>query len=433
MMAWALFLLIISSLRTATEASRIRSASGTPAAVVDLPVLPGDVVRRVLLLLKPLLAVSWGGNAGTLGFVGGDSGGTFSLGTEISKTLLLAGGERLVAIGPRAGIVWQLGPLRRLSALRDGHARTNLEILDVRAFPDGERLITLGTDQVAVIWHVVSGSVLRRLDLYEMFAEHRFVRVLSGDVVVTGVSFKYDDPCVIWNATTGGALRSLMREGDRTRYLEASTCGRKVATLIKEGILLWDVASGSLEHVVPLQRRHFASCGIFVSSMGALVISQSPARIQIWSSTAEQQLRFLDMNGFIVDAILLPGESQLAAFSTDEAIVWDIASGEVVSRLDQGAIKDAGGDWALAAAGLVVAACESALFDIEGHFWHDRMMMDEFSHPGLGEELVKVVTVRAWDIVSGRLLHEAVREDSGTALGGACSIAVASTSDALAP
>lgn len=80
-----------------------------------------------------------------------------------------------------------------------GHLRV-ARCRSTQAFPDGDRVATIGTDRTMAIWRVSSGVLLLRTQLPEA---QRAVRVLvGGDRVVTGASLRIQDPALVacWRA-----------------------------------------------------------------------------------------------------------------------------------------------------------------------------------------------------------------------------------------
>lgn len=77
----------------------------------------------------------------------------------------LPGESRVLLAGAEgASAIWDLASSRMSVLLRGGHLAEVL-VYEAQALPDGERVVTLGSDMLAVVWNASSGEVLQRLQL----------------------------------------------------------------------------------------------------------------------------------------------------------------------------------------------------------------------------------------------------------------------------
>lgn len=145
---------------------------------------------------------------------------------------------------------------------------------EVQIFADGERLVTLGSGATGIIWAASSGEELQRLSLLPGVHFHRAVRLApDGERVVTGVSYHWDDPVVVWSVADGGSLVEVRQPADWVRSLAISPCGARLVTAALGTIFLWDARTGQQLHRLEGQLAVISS--IAVSEGGRRVLGGS--------------------------------------------------------------------------------------------------------------------------------------------------------------
>lgn len=379
--------------------------------------LPRDLVRQVLAFLPPRFVHAFGSKVATMWVGNGANARQPWLWSQerIVDVKFLPGESRVLLAGAEgASAIWDLASSRMSVLLRGGHLAEVL-VYEAQALPDGERVVTLGSDMLAVVWNASSGEVLQRLQLRGVCRQHHVVRALFGDLVVTGVGPSSSDAAVVWNASDGAALRRLKR-ADRTSGLAVSPCGRKIGTAGFLGLWLWDAASGKLEH-----RLHRVARKGFALSRGAdVVLGVWQQSIFVWAGATGRLLRTVGVAMLITALALFPDGRRAAVFTPSEAAVWDVASGERLLELHGGALDGRSGDesFAVLAAGDAVAACS-------GDVWRPTPLEMETEGDDMWDDDFAVeVSASLWDATTGRLLHHTADMDLRSRFIWQCSIAI---------
>lgn len=305
-------------------------------------------------------------------------------------------GDRLLTATPDGAVfVWgAVSPFTLLHRLQiEGTAEGPL--VEVCASPDGDRIFALGGMGARVL-AVATGRVLVRLTARGV-RRHRAIKVFpEGRRVVTGVSNDHEDAAIIWSAVDGNELHELRQISDGVRALELSPCGQKLLTIGDRAVYVWDAGSGKIEREIPWTAR--VPFGIAVARGGAVLAmtSLNTRVVAVFDGTTGTASSRLHTNGALIFAIaMLPGADRLAVFTSAGAAIWDARSGEQVHAL-QG--SEAGGGFlpsCLAASAGLVAAC--------------------------GAELRRRDELRAmvWDAATGQRLHDETEAEVPRVWGGA--------------
>lgn len=126
------------------------------------------------------------------------------------------------------------------------------QVFEVQVFPQGDRVVSIGADGVAIVWNVTSGEALQRLEQRAPAGEDVYHRVRvfpDGGRVVTAVQVRdsrVGSMAVVWDVATGRALRSLTQRLGPIRFLEVSPDAATVVTVARRTASMWDAASGEV-------------------------------------------------------------------------------------------------------------------------------------------------------------------------------------------
>jgi len=249
------------------------------------------------------------------------------------------------------------------------------EIIGVRFFPLGDRVLTWSSDKTAIIWDARTGDALHIL-------EHE-AGVVCGRVFPAGdriATCSRDGACAVWNASSGEA-ESILSEnwakrveifpnGSRllTWGLDVASLwdrrgrrllcelrghtmsindakifpdGNKVATIGEDcHMVIWRVADCQALHDIYVEG---CSAGLVVLKAGRGIATMSSNGSSIvWDEDSGAQLRQMVPGGarwppeFAWGMAGIPDTNWLVTFNTGGAIIWDTATGRVLQRLIAG-------------------------------------------------------------------------------------------------
>ena len=290
--------------------------------------------------------------------------------------------------------------------------------------PDGRQVLTGAWDKTAILWDVLTGDRLRT------FTGHRYGVVAvafspDGQQVATT---SYRTP-FLWNARTGAKLRTLSGHSENVTSMVFSSDGRQLLTGSEDKTaILWNTATGQRIRVFQGHEKYVRA--VAFSPDGKQVLTgggdYKSAEMYTWDAATGKMLMSLAGHTKEVISIAFSADGLLAATcSSEEAIVWDVGTGEQAHVLP-GSI------------GLnMVTFCpesRSTLLVVgfgEATWWNvatgDRIREHEltrrssdgvesvaFSADGLRAIVVAAHQVVVWDVPSGEVLHRFRRLLRGT-------------------
>jgi len=318
------------------RASRVADFAVRGAAATSNPRPPGelssDVVRYALGFVPPLVAMSQGAEEVTLW----QSGGIRPMRKlknffHVTDVKFFPSGDRIAAIGPRSVAIWEIWLGRAVLELVHGTPPSS-GLLDAQIFPDGGRVVTLGSDKRAIIWCAASGRELLRLDLEW---RHQAVRVLpGGDWLVTGVSNGMGEPALVWNTTDGKATQQLVHSDERVSALTMSPCGKIVGTVGYDCVSLWGIGARQIKrllcapHPTPGESWRRQHLDVAISESARRVVASSGWSIIIWDGHSGELLRTLPIGGYGGTFLLMPGGDRVLTHSASRLEIWDTSSGK---------------------------------------------------------------------------------------------------------
>ena len=250
-----------------------------------------------------------------------------------ANDIVLTPDERIVVLATERGPVdlWDLQTGAFLQQLT-GHEGP-VHAVDVSA--DGTRLLSAGQDRTVRLWELPSGAPLGILQIHDSWIpEAVFTR--DGTRVV---SASYADGVVrLWNAETGDVVQEL---GPRP-YVDTIVVPEgdtHAVALDDDGVSVWALDTGLLEHRFEADDEFAA---VSANGMRAAVLrAEAPGGVYD-TLTGERVLALPGAYdaGVIQSVVLSPDGSWLALdhqpddMERGEVHIWDVASGEITTRLD---------------------------------------------------------------------------------------------------
>jgi RNA polymerase sigma factor (sigma-70 family) len=160
--------------------------------------------------------------------------------------------------------------------------------------PDGKTLISLGADSRVIAWDAGSGRELKQLFAYTSDDWIWTVQTVRADGKVAAVIgskpgkdnplSRTVDPAIRLVDMAAGKELQALKTGEAVRSVSFSPDGKLVAADGKDGIRVWDTASGKEVLMMPGQR----------PNSGGLVISPD-ARLLAWSGETDRVLHLCDI------------------------------------------------------------------------------------------------------------------------------------------
>jgi len=276
-------------------------------------------------------------------------------------------GDRLLTTGTDGRIViWSVADGRESCVLR--HAE-RAEVYDLQVFPDGARFASVGSDFTTTIWSAGCGPLFRlrqvvRGQVGRTRWPHRVARVFpDGRWLVSGASYCPEGGATIWDTTSGEIVGHLRQPIGRVSLLEVSPCGRRLATAGASGVWLWSVAREELG-LAPRSFGQFQSDtirGIAFADGGRTLVASGRHTACVWDLGTGAEIR-LKAAADIEGIVATPRVDQVVTFSTHNVVVWNTTTGEALHTLPvAGHIRRV----AASGTGDVIAACSSPSSSVE--------------------------------------------------------------------
>ena len=285
----------------------------------------------------------------------------------IAMAIAFSGDGRLVITGSndKTARVWDVATGREILRLPHKFGVTSVAITD-----DGQRLATGSWDAGIRVWDGTSGLELARLTHLPLPAslafskDGRFLASASDDNTarvwdfaslsevfrmthtddVTSVAFTPDGQSLVtaskdstvrtWDVKGGRELARF--NGDSTPFAtDVSPTGRAVATVMGNGVWVWDPRTGSLiSHLSHAGRVD----GVAFSPDSTHLVSAAYDGLHVWALPAARETRHILLPVPATDVVYSPDGHRVAAAVFDRtARVWNLVSGEEEVRVQHDA------------------------------------------------------------------------------------------------
>ncbi len=272
----------------------------------------------------------------TLGVIRGEiseghAGKIYALAVSPNGRWLAAGGRIQEGEGGSHPIRLYDLESRRLAALLFGHKGA---VLSLDFSSDGQRLLSGGTDDVAIVWDVVRRQALLRLAGHEGDVNAaRFTR--DGDKVATAS----DDLTVrLWRVSDGAAVGILRGHADKVISLAISPLNGAIASGGFDGIIqLWDGKTGN--PLRRLARQKTEVMGLTFAPDGRTLLSGTggkPYHVRIRDVVTGNETVVHRGHDSLVLAVAISPHGRMVATgggSNNEVRLWNPRTGKLVRTL----------------------------------------------------------------------------------------------------
>lgn len=233
------------------------------------------------------LILLWNNAGEQIGMLAGHRG-------PISTLVFSEDGSRLFSGGTDAGVIqWDIASQREVMRYQ-GHRNV---ITDIDYSPNA--LVSSSGDGAIILWNIETGEEVRRFE-----GHTDSVRALAfspdGSQLLSG---SRDRSLILWDVNTGQALSTFVGHGDAVLSIEFPDNGHAFSASADRSVIEWDLATGQII-------TRFSGHSDEVTSLAV-----SPDGRQVVSTSCSER----DLNRSCVRG---------------EVIVWDIATGREVNRLN---------------------------------------------------------------------------------------------------
>lgn len=261
----------------------------------------------------------------------GHAGKIYALAVSPDGRWLAAGGRIRAGEGGSHPIRLYDLKSRHLAALLVGH---NGAVLSLDFSSDGQRLLSGGTDDVAIVWDVARGQAIHRLTGHEGDVNSvRFTR--DGAKVVTAS----DDLTVrLWRLSDGAAVGILRGHADKVISLAISPLDGAISSGGFDGLIqLWDGKTG--DPLRRLARQETEVMGLTFAPDGRTLLSGTggqPYDVRIRDVASGKETAIHRGHDNLVLAVAMSPDGRMAATgggSNNEVRLWDPRTGKLIRTL----------------------------------------------------------------------------------------------------
>jgi WD40 repeat protein/DNA-binding SARP family transcriptional activator len=235
-----------------------------------------------------------------------------------------------IAIGGQDGVVHMWDIARGLEVVK--LFGTEPRIIKVAFSPDGERLLTVGDDNVVNVYDL-SEALLK---VIFPTGPLKFISIVvwspDGKQVALGLE---DGKARVWNAISGEEELLLAGHTDAIWYVAWSPSGDRIVTgSVDRTVRIWDSTTGKEQltftgHEDIILSAEWSPDGSRIASSDV-----SSGKVIVWnSSTGEQILMFSNHQDFASPIWSPDGKRILSVSTHGEAFIWDAVTGEVLLEL----------------------------------------------------------------------------------------------------
>lgn len=211
-----------------------------------------------------------------------------------------------------------------------GH--TGNGITHVRFSPNGNYVLTAGTDATARLWDTFTGEELQR------FVGH--VGIVT-DIVFTPdggsiLTSSNDGTIRQWDVVSGREVHQLQDRGVPIRYLALSPDGKRLATSDEtHGGQVWQLDDGLILLFELSGHTNLVNQMAFSPDGKTLATSSHDGTIRMWDmETGEEVKRFVGHATGVWGVAFSPSGDRIASASADQtARIWDVETGKEIHRL----------------------------------------------------------------------------------------------------
>jgi len=257
----------------------------------------------------------------------------------VEGLVILPGGNRAIsASADRTLILWDLGGAARRRF--EGHTDA---VHDVALLPGGDRALSASADGTLILWNVETGERVRTFTGHESAVWSVAVSP-DGRTALSGAG---DGTLILWNLETGEVLRHLEGHAGAVYSVAISSDGRQALSgSADRSVILWnlengtvlrqmsgvaDTVAGSLEAI-----GHYDSVwGVAFRPDGRTAVSVSQDEFAIlWDLETGQLVSRVDTNvGLLSVAMSSDGRTALLGTLDNRVLLLDLESGQISLQL----------------------------------------------------------------------------------------------------
>ncbi len=244
----------------------------------------------------------------------------------LNSVIINSAGSKIASCGTAGIFIWNISSGDTILSIRDN----NMEVYCIAFSPDGNKIVSSGSDNLIKVWDVNSGAKIMTIDV-----KPQTINCLSfspnGSMIASGGWF---NEIALWDANTGTKIKTFKGHTGAILSIKFSPDGSRIVSGSRDqNIKLWDVNTGNEMNTMIGHTNEVLSVN-FNYDGNKIVSASLDNTVKVWDANTGLEITTLSkFTWTILTACFSPDGSKIAC-SGDYTTIWDVNSGKEIQSLN---------------------------------------------------------------------------------------------------